>query len=65
MMAKDPTKKIGGHPVISREEYKAKLDSGQKFRGAGLYEPQQADKSAEFFHVQLTPKQLEFKRRIK
>jgi len=51
-------------PELTRDEYKARLDQGQKFKDAGLYEADHAPKGTEFFHVRLVPHSTTFKRKI-
>lgn len=51
--------------TITRQEYKARLDLGEKYRGAGLYEMDHCGYEVEFVYVQLTPTHRELKRRIK
>lgn len=38
-------------PTIGRAEYKSRLDAGEKFTPASLYEPDHAPKSAKFVFV--------------
>ena len=51
---------------LTGEEYQARLDLGQEFRDAALYEHYHARPDTEFFLVDLTEGNLTlFKRRIK
>lgn len=50
------------HKTISRDEFKARLDAGEKFTKASLYEPEHAPKGTEFVHVKLSPSVSHFLR---
>ncbi len=49
-------------PEISRDDYKAFLDSGHKITPASLYEPMHAPKGTKFFHARLSPSITKFVR---
>lgn len=50
------------HKIITREQFQERLDSGEKFTQAGLYEPEHAPKGTEFLHVKMSPSITRFLR---
>ena len=52
------------YPEISRDQYRALIDSGHTIKPAGLYEPDHAPKDAKFAHAKLSPSITKFVRII-
>lgn len=52
-------------PKLTHAEYGARILRGERFKGAGLYEPDHAPKDAEFFLVLFPGLGWQLKRKVK